>query len=157
MTTLPDPLDASQAVSLPNPQRIRVITLGLIQRESCLLVYEAYDSLKQQTFYRMLGGGVEFGETSLEALQREFREELQAKLTNIQYLGCLENLFVYQGQPGHEIVQLYRCDLSDPHLYEQESLVGYEGTEKFTAQWVEGDRFKSGALRLVPERCLKFF
>ncbi|WP_416675867.1 NUDIX hydrolase [Egbenema bharatensis] len=157
MTTLPNPLDALQAVSSSNPLRIRVITLGLIQREDCLLVSEGYDSLEQQAFYRMLGGGVEFGETSLEALQREFREELQAELTNIQYLGCLENLFTYQGQPGHELVQLYRCDLSDPHLYEQESLMGYEGTEPFEARWIEGERFQSGMLRLVPERCLEFF
>jgi 8-oxo-dGTP pyrophosphatase MutT (NUDIX family) len=135
---------------------IRLITLGLVRYGSRLLVSEGYDAVKQQYFYRMLGGGVEFGESSLDALQREFQEELQAKITNIQYLGCLENLFVYQGQPGHEIVQLYQCDFCDRQLYEQESLVGYEGTERFEAQWIDGDRFQSGELRLVPEQCLQF-
>jgi len=40
-----------------------------------------------------MGGGVDFGETSRDALQREFQEEIQAELTNIRHLGCLENLF----------------------------------------------------------------
>lgn len=149
--------DSSEAIHPAKQPRIRLITLGLIQHGSCLLVSQGYDTVKQQHFYRMLGGGVEFGETSLAALHREFQEELQAELTNIQYLGCLENIFVYQGQPGHELVQLYQCDFNDSRLYEQELLVGYEGTDKFEAQWIEGDRFKSGELCLVPEQCLNFF
>jgi 8-oxo-dGTP pyrophosphatase MutT (NUDIX family) len=149
--------NSSEAIAPVKQPQIRLITLGLIQHGSRLLVSEGYDTVKQEYFYRMLGGGVEFGETSLEALHREFQEELRAELTNIQYLGCVENIFVYQGQPGHELVQLYQCDFSDSQLYEQESLVGYEGTERFEAQWIEGDRFKSGDLRLVPEQCLNFF
>ena len=67
-----------------------------------ILVSEADDPVKQDKFYRALGGGVEFGETSLNALRREFQEEIQTDVTNIHYLGCLENLFTYNGQPGHE-------------------------------------------------------
>lgn len=166
-----------------NQSPIRVIVLGLIQMregtaspqgdrarafgipETCdevvrLFVSEGYDPVKQQTFYRALGGGVEFGETSLVALQREFQEEIQAELTNIHYLGCLENLFTFNGIPGHEIVQLYRCDFADPRFYQLEQLTFTElednNQQTHTASWIELARFRSGELRLVPEACLQY-
>jgi 8-oxo-dGTP pyrophosphatase MutT (NUDIX family) len=103
--------------------QIRVLALGLIREGDRIFISEGYDPVKQQTFYRVMGGGVEFGETSYDALKREFQEEIQAELTNIKYLGCLENLFTFNGQPGHEIIQLYQCDFVDPKFYQLEQLV----------------------------------
>ena len=79
------------------PGEIRVLALGMIIDGDRIFISEGYDPVKQQTFYRAMGGGVDFGETSRDALQREFQEEIQAELTNIRYLGCLENLFVFNG------------------------------------------------------------
>jgi 8-oxo-dGTP pyrophosphatase MutT (NUDIX family) len=139
-------------------KHIRVLALGWIQDDrQRVFVSEGYDPVKQQTFYRALGGGVNFGETSLAALQREFQEEIQAALTNVRYLGCIENLFIFNGQPGHELIQLYQCDFADRKFYELESLTFSEDThQQHTALWVEGDQFKSRALRLVPELCLQY-
>ncbi len=142
------------------PGEIRVLVLGLIrdgeyakrtQRER-IFVSEGYDPVKQDTFYRALGGGVEFGETSRVALEREFQEEIQADLTNIRYLGCIENLFTFNGRQGHEIIQLYECDFAEPKFYQLESLVFSESeTHKHRALWIDISRFKSRELRLVPE------
>lgn len=140
----------------PSSGRIRVLALGLVQQGDRLLVAEGYDPVKQQAFYRALGGGVEFGESSREALVREFQEELRVDLLNIEYLGCIENRFVYQGRPGHEIIQLYQCDLADASLYDQPTLTGYEGDECFIAHWIACDRFHHGHLHLVPPECLKY-
>ena len=52
------------------PGEIRVLALGIVRQGDRVFISEGYDPVKQQTFYRALGGGVEFGETSLEALQR---------------------------------------------------------------------------------------
>ena len=138
------------------PKKIRVIVLGLVFQDDRILVSEADDPVKQDKFYRALGGGVEFGETSLNALRREFQEEIQTDVTNIHYLGCLENLFTYNGQPGHEIVQLYRCDLVDAGLYGRDRITVTESSEQHTAYWIEISRFTSGELRLVPPACLEF-
>jgi hypothetical protein len=90
-------------------------------------------------------------------LQREFYEEIQAELTNIEYLGCIENRFHYLDRPMHEIIQLYRCDFCDPKFYELDELTFFDGSDQaITAKWVEGDRFKSGELWLVPEPCLNY-
>ncbi|MBW4495127.1 MAG: NUDIX hydrolase [Oscillatoria princeps RMCB-10] len=135
---------------------IRVIALGLIRDGDRIFLSEGYDPVKQQTFYRALGGGVDFGETSYQALQREFQEEIQAELTNIRYLGCLENIFVYSGQPGHELIQLYQCDFADSKFYLLEQLTFAEGERQKKALWVEFDKFKSGELRLVPEAIFEY-
>ncbi|MEH2027655.1 NUDIX hydrolase [Nostoc sp.] len=131
---------------------IRVIALGLIRNGERIFVSEGYDPAKQETFYRALGGGVEFGETSRAALEREFQEEIQADLTNIKYLGCIENLFTFNGRQGHEIIQLYQCDFADSKFYKLESLVFSESQHhKHRALWIDIARFKSGELILVPE------
>lgn len=136
--------------------QIRVLALGLIKKGDRVFISQGYDLVKQQTFYRAMGGGVDFGETSLEALIREFQEEIAAQLTNIRYLGCLENLFTFNGKQGHEILQVYECDFADPKFYELESLVFAEGKRQKTALWVDISRFKSQELLLVPEPFLEF-
>ena len=144
--------------------KIRVIALGLIRdgdvlsdsSVSRILLSEGYDPVKQQMFYRALGGGVDFGETSFDALKREFQEELKAELTNIKYLGCIENIFIYNGQPGHEIIQLYQCDFTDPEFYKLEHLEFIEGEYKKTAVWLNIEECKSGKLHVVPEQFLDY-
>ena len=135
--------------------QIRVLALGLIKKDNRVFISQGYDPVKQKTFYRAMGGGVDFGETSLEALEREFQEEIQAKLTNISYLGCLENLFTFNGKQGHELLQVYQCDFADAKFYELESLVFAEGKRQKTALWVDIALFKSGELLLVPEPFLE--
>ena len=141
---------------MDQPNKIRVLALGLIRHGDRTFISEGYDPVKQQTFYRAMGGGVDFGETSYEALQREFQEEIQAELTNIKYLGCLENLFTFNGKQGHEILQVYQCDFVDPKFYQLEELFFAEGERKKKALWVDISRFKSGELKLVPEPFLEY-
>lgn len=134
------------------PGEIRVLALGLIRDGDRIFISEGYDPGKQQTFYRVLGGGVDFGETSRDALQREFQEEIQAELTNIVYLDCIENLFTFNDQPGHEILFIYQCDFVDSKFYQLQQIDFAEGERKKRALWVEIERFQSGELRLVPEQ-----
>ena len=117
------------------PGRIRVLALGIIWRGDELLLMEGYDPTKGETFYRPLGGGVEFGEHARDALIREFNEELSAELVNIRYLGTLENIFTYDGQPGHEIIMLFQADFADETLYTRENLVAIEDQERIPTAW----------------------
>ena len=136
--------------------QIRVLALGLIRDGDRTFISEGYDPVKQLTFYRAMGGGVDFGETSYDALQREFQEEIQAELTNIKYLGCLENLFTFNGKQGHEILQVYQCDFVNQKFYQLEELFFAEGERKKKALWVDISRFTSGELKLVPEPFLEY-
>lgn len=58
-------------------------------------------------FHRLIGGGVELGETHREAIIREVDEELGARIVDLTYLGMVENIFRYNGELGHEVVALY--------------------------------------------------
>ncbi|WP_414563153.1 MULTISPECIES: NUDIX hydrolase [unclassified Anabaena] len=136
---------------------IRVLALGLIRDGERIFVSEGYDPVKQETFYRALGGGVDLGETSQAALKREFQEEIQADLINIRYLGCIENIFTFNGRQGHEIIQLYQCDFADTKFYQLESLIFSESEHhKHKALWLDISRFKSAELKLVPEEFFKY-
>lgn len=79
------------------------------------LVWQGSDETKSPAhFHRLLGGHVEFGESSLDAVQREVREETMSELTEPRLLGVLENRFVYRGEPGHEVVFVYTGLLTPP-------------------------------------------
>lgn len=134
--------------------RIRPIALGLIKYQGHIFVSKGYDPAKKQDFYRFLGGGINFAETSIDALQREFSEEIQAELTNIQYLGCLENIFTYHGKRGHELIQLFRCDFVDPRFYQLDQTYSLiEGDQIRDAIWIATAEVRSGVLNLVPGNC----
>lgn len=136
--------------------KIRVIVVAVIWHRDRLFVSQGYDSVKGETFYRCLGGGVKFGETSEAALVREFQEEIQAELTHLQYLGCLENIFTFNGELGHELMQVYQADFLDPAFYQRTSVTFAEKKRQKLALWVPAPQFESGVLKLVPGNFLEF-
>ncbi len=92
---------------------IRNIAVGLPVRDGHILVLDGTDFVKDQSFHRAIGGGIEFGETAEQALRREFLEELAVSLQGIRLLGVLENIFEYEGRPGHEIIHVFSVESTD--------------------------------------------
>ena len=137
--------------------KIRPLAICVFQNDGRILVFEGYDSLKKQTFYRPLGGGIEFGEHSEQTIHREIREEIDAEVTNLEYLGTLENVFVFNGIPGHEIVQVYDGVLKESGLYEQAVVEGKEADvdESFKAVWKDLKEFEEGKSILYPTGLLE--
>ena len=131
---------------------IRPLVICLFRHKNHILVMEGYDPVKQQTFYRPLGGGIEFGEHSAIALRRELREELGAEITTPRYLGTLENIYTYANRPGHEIVLVYDAAFVDPSFYVPPRVQGVEDNGKpFYAHWKSLDFFRApGAPPLYP-------
>ncbi|GAB4134292.1 MAG: NUDIX hydrolase [Cyanobacteria bacterium J069] len=136
--------------------RIRALVLCLFRDQDRILVSRDYDSVKQSDYYRPLGGGIEFGETSRDALIREMREELGAEIEQLEWLGTLENIFTLEGKLGHEIVLIYDAKFGDRTLYNQPTLTGSEQGKPFTAAWKSLSEFSDSGLRLVPEGLEEF-
>jgi 8-oxo-dGTP pyrophosphatase MutT (NUDIX family) len=129
-------------------KRIRAVAICVFSRNGSILVAEGVDALKGETFYRPLGGTIEFGEHSSEAVVREIREELGAEVQpeSLRFIGTLENIFVYNGLPGHEIMLVYDGELADPVLYEQGELNAQEDDGvPFRALWKPLGEFGPGA------------
>lgn len=78
-------------------------------------------------YHRLIGGGVEVGETHREAILREVREELSAAILDLRFLGVVENIFLIDGEPGHEIVFVYTGHL-DPEPAANASLIESDGS-----------------------------
>lgn len=131
--------------------RVRAKAVCVVRRGDAILVNEALDPVKGDTFYGPLGGGVEFGEYAEEAVRREMREELGVELADVRLLGVLENVFTYNGRPGHEIAFVLEARLADERLYAREVLHGVEGATAFAARWVPLAMFAPGGPPLYPE------
>ena len=101
------------------PGRIRVLALALVRhpRTGAHLMTEFVDPGRDGlVIHRPPGGGIEFGETAQEALRREMLEELAAEVEVGPRLAVLENLFTFNGVPGHEWVVVHAARLLDDRL-----------------------------------------
>lgn len=115
---------------------IRVLALALIKHRGRFLACAGYDTVKGTSHYRLLGGGVEFGESGSQALRREIKEELGAAIKTPKLLGIEENRFVFNGLPGHEIVFLYETTFSSERWYKQEYFPILDSDRGHRAEWV---------------------
>ena len=102
-----------------------------------------------------VGGGIEFGETSEQAAVRETLEEINAVVTNLRFMGVIENMFSYEGQDYHEHIFAYEGDFEDQSLYDQEEIYGKEGSGwEFVCRWIDIDFLKSGEVLFYPTQIL---
>ena len=133
---------------------IRNIAICLIEHDHHIFVAEGYDSVKQETFYRPLGGGIEFGETAgetaAEAAIREFKEELDTEISVQPDYQVYENIFQYCGKLGHEVVFALKAQFADDRFYDRRDFTANEGSLKFVARWVDKAEFISGNKILYP-------
>jgi ADP-ribose pyrophosphatase YjhB (NUDIX family) len=137
------------------PGQIRALALGIFRKGDEILVFEGHDPSRQQTYYRPLGGAIEFGEYGHQALAREMQEELGLVVENLRYLGLGENIFTYDRQPGHEIVLLYEGEFADKSIYDQQQMLGQEDDGSlFKAVWMPLEFFRGGHAPLYPDGLL---
>jgi len=87
-------------------KRIRPLAICVFRHNDRILVAEGYDSIKDEYFYRPLGGGIEFGESSVETICRELMEELNAEVDreSLKYLGAVRIFSISMGFP---VTKLY--------------------------------------------------
>jgi len=99
---------------------VRPAVMGIFRNKDKILVAQGYDSVKKEVFCRPLGGGIKFEEKGTEALKREITEELKLQVKNIEYLNIIENIFTWEGIPGHELILVYEAKFEDESVYNKE-------------------------------------
>jgi ADP-ribose pyrophosphatase YjhB (NUDIX family) len=135
--------------------RIRPIAIVVFRRDDgCILAVPGYDTVKQQRFYRPLGGEIEFGELAEHAARREIREETGAELGGLRLLNVAENIFTFLGFAGHELVWSFEASFTDPSYYESDIVRCLEGDAAFEAHWVPLSLFERGEAPLYPDGLL---
>lgn len=135
--------------------KIRPNALVIIQKDDYVLAEKGEDKNKKEFFYRLIGGGIEFGESSVEAIRREIKEELGASIINEEFLCSIENIFEYEAQKGHEITFLYKGDLVEELLYNQKDVKIIDKDNSY-AQWIPVAEIKNGNIILYPKEAIKY-
>lgn len=117
--------------------RIRVKALAVLcnAAQSHHLVIRWHDAAKGEDFHRLLGGGVEPGERSEAAVVREIAEELGATLLEPVLVGVLENIFEFEGEPGHEVVFVYAGHLAEGDHVPQEGATYADNGVPMRVEW----------------------
>ena len=134
------------------PQFIRPLVICVFNHNGKILVCEGIDTVKNEIFYRPAGGMIEFQEKAEDALRREIKEETGEEITDIKYLGVLENIFTYEGKPGHEIILIYDAEFVNKNIYEKEAVKITESNDVWCyAYWKSLDEFGVGKLKLYPD------
>ena len=122
--------------------QIRPIVLGVAIKDGKLLVSEGYDKIKNQAFYRCLGGGI------------EFLEELGIEITPKDFLGIAENIFTFEGKNGHELVFFYSIDINDSDYKDEYTILDMEKETK--VKWIDVEDLKSKKQIVYPQEVLKY-
>ena len=135
-------------------KEIRPVVLGLAIRNNKLSVGEGFDNVKNETFYRCLGGGIAFLEKSYDALKREFFEEIGASIIVKDFLGISENIFTYKGKNAHELILFYSIDIPDKDYKDEYHII--DGKADYMAKWIDIDDFKNKSKILYPEEVFKY-
>ncbi|MFC4357133.1 NUDIX domain-containing protein [Halobium salinum] len=137
---------------------IRVLALGVVRRGSEgesgneILVFEG-ESPESGVYYRPLGGGVRFGEDSVDALRREFREKLEVELEGVGEFGTFEDVFDCGGARHHEVALVYEAGIAQRWPYRLDSFPAAdpETGEEFDCLWKPVSAFTDGGETLHPE------
>jgi ADP-ribose pyrophosphatase YjhB (NUDIX family) len=133
------------------------VALAVLLWRDHLLLLRGEDSVKPETFYRAIGGGVDFGERAAEAVVREFREEVEREVEVIEPLGVVENIFTHEGRAGHEVDFEFMVRFAPGH--EPPDLEPIEAVEhddggaidgSFTAYWMPLHQVLSGEHIIYP-------
>jgi 8-oxo-dGTP pyrophosphatase MutT (NUDIX family) len=126
---------------------LRAIAIAVIRRprDGALLVLDGNDPATGERFFRPLGGGIEFGEKAVETVLRELREEVGAEIADVQQIGLIENLFVLDAKPHHELVVVCTARLVDESLFERDEFEMNENGQVGCALWVRIEDCRSSS------------
>lgn len=134
---------------------IRPHTQVIIKHENKVFVHEMKDKVSGETFYRAVGGGIEFGEISREVLCREIKEEFNTTVNNVKFLGVIENIFEHELRKGHEIIFFYSGEFSDSKMLEETKYKVLDSLTSY-AIWKPIDDFISEKEIFYPKEAIKY-
>lgn len=134
---------------------IKPIALCVFRKEDTILVKEGIDPNTQERVFKPLGGSLQFGEYSWEAIRREIRHELGEEIKNLTFIGPAEEVKRDGAQTGHEILFMFEGEFANPDSYRKQQFEGATPNgEAVQAVWKPIRDFRRKKFRLYPEGLL---
>lgn len=135
---------------------IRNIAICILKNNKNQILFQIVED-GEKMFLRCPGGGIEFGETALEAIQREIKEELHTDLIDAQQIGIIESFFEFNGQSLHEIVFIFKGEINDKSLFEKEHFELIESNGQiYKAIWKSLKKCQEEGWSIVPKDVFRY-
>ncbi len=127
-----------------------LIVRALVIRDKKILVCQT----KGRDYFFLPGGHIEFSENMREALARELREEMGARVTAVQFIGGIENLFTQDETLKHEISFLFHVDIDVEEVKSREEHVSFYwfGYEEFISQKIVPPALQDAVIKWVTDK-----
>ena len=103
-----------------------------------------------ESFCHLVGGHVDRGEHALEALRREWYEEVGVPLATVVKLTTLPNVWKRQGDTVHETLHLYAATTQQPVV----GALPSSPEARTVLRWASVDDLVQGRVRLQPPALL---
>ena len=94
-------------------------------------------------FWNMPGGRVKFGEDSLSAIKREMQEELGYEIKHAKLLCYCENFFNYDNTDYHELLTVYKVEISKDEQLAQKQDFAPLDKENVLFHWFDKNQVKN--------------
>lgn len=134
---------------MPHP---RAAVHCFLQRDETVLLLRTVDSVTGEVAWRAPGGGIEFCETSVEAVRREIREEVGVELARWELLEVFETISFWSGKEEHEIVFFFEGAPTDWALIAGDVIAGVEANgEPLDLRWVTVAEIVEAGEKFYPE------
>jgi len=135
---------------------IRFKAAALFVHQGNILVEEVENRDTGETWFVPPGGGVEYAESSLQALKREILEELGWNIKDEKLIGSFESFHVINGIEEHEISFVYFAVPENSSVFkESEFRISEDNGNRKIFTWMSiPDLAKPGAL-LYPKGLLE--
>lgn len=131
--------------------KFNVRVYGIIVHSGRILV--SHERFRGESFTKFPGGGVQLGEGVLDALIREFKEELNIEITPSFLFHVTESLQVSRFYSEDQVIAIYYIVTSDEVDSIDISKRKEEVEEKGEAfEWVELTKFKKEMLSFESDR-----
>lgn len=111
---------------------------GLIVKDNKILVQRP----KNKNEYALLGGHLKFGETTQEALEREYREETGADIICRRLLWVEECFWKWNGKPAHNISFYYLADFCSDFSFLEE-FKSFKDNNDMLYGWISIDKLNN--------------
>lgn len=95
---------------------------------------------KGVNFHNLVGGRVQLGESTIDAIKREVKEELGIDIKNPRLMVVAEDFFKWEGKNAHELFFVFHVKLPQKYLKMFDNFKILDQTD--TTMWVEKAKLK---------------
>lgn len=119
--------------------KLNVRTAVIIIHNNKILVHRNVNS----DHYALVGGRVQIGENSEEAVKREVKEEIGKDIEMLGYISTIENFFEMNNKKYHEILFVHKAEFkNDEDKKIEYTIKNIEGKEYLQYEWIDLDKIQ---------------